>query len=585
MQTSLPRSLSMVFSATILLGAILVSPVSGWCQEPAEQTETPELDLGEESTEDPGQTDLDEAAVLRFDAKTPRELQAVERLLQSSIKKGLTGENEEFAKKMLGSVLLQKSQQIAGAMTPVQGRQPLSPRDEALRGEALRTLEQAVTNDPELVEGYLLIARLNMLRGGDKQAIIEATSNAIEILDDDPVERSAALVLRALTYGVGDDEKRMADLNAAVKDDPKNVEALWARAVMRLQNDDVTGAIDDMQLVLAENPTNQQVAQTVVQQLVRLDRVDDALELLTKAIDKKPSEGLYKLRSVLHRMERNEAKARADLDKAIELQPRDPIALLQRAEMALSRDDIQAAKDDLRAAERVDRRVRLLDQAIFVRCLIAIEENRMADAINEMKTLVERDPDNQERRLNLANLYIQDERPRKAIEMLSSVIDADPKNVGALRSRADALLAVGDHVEAINDYETAIEAAGDDEQSYDVSGLLNNLAWVLATSPNDAIRNGKRSVELGERAVELTNESEPHILSTLAAAYAEVGDFDKAIEWSGKAVELGKEQDHDQLEQLEEELENYRARKPWREKQETEENKKPILNPEDLIDT
>ncbi|MEL6110651.1 MAG: hypothetical protein AAFU85_31985, partial [Planctomycetota bacterium] len=111
------------------------------------------------------------------------------------------------------------------------------------------------------------------------------------------------------------------------------------------------------------------------------------------------------------------------------------------------------------------------------------------------------------------------------------------------------------------------------------------IAWVLATSPNDAIRNGKRSVELGERAVELTEAGEPHILSTLAAGYAEVGDFDKAIEWSGKAVELGKEKDHNQLKQLEEELENYRARKPWREKQETEENKKPILNPEDLIDT
>ncbi|MEL6109502.1 MAG: hypothetical protein AAFU85_26125, partial [Planctomycetota bacterium] len=257
MQTSLPRSLSMVFGATILLGVILASPVSGWCQEPAEQTDTPELDLGAESSEDPGQTDLDEAAVLRFDAKTPRELQAVERLLQSSIKKGLTGENESFAKKMLGSVLLQKSQQIVGVMAQTQGQ---GNQSFVLRDEALKTLEQAVANDPELVEGYLLIARLNMLPGGDKESITDATSKAIEILDDDPVERSAALVLRALTYGVGDEDKRMADLDAAVKDDPKNLEALRARAALRLQNEDVTGAISDMELVLAEDPTNQQVA-------------------------------------------------------------------------------------------------------------------------------------------------------------------------------------------------------------------------------------------------------------------------------------------------------------------------------------
>ncbi|MEO1530233.1 MAG: tetratricopeptide repeat protein, partial [Planctomycetota bacterium] len=468
---------------------------------------------------------------------------------------------------------------LVGAMAQAQGNRPL-----ALRDEALRTLEQAVANDPELVEGYLLIARLNMLPGGDKQAITNATSKAIEILGDDPVERSAALVLRALTYGPADNDKRMADLDAAVKDDPKNLEALRARAALRLQNEDVAGAIADMELVLAEDPTNQQVAQTVVQRLVELERVEDALKLLGKALDKKPSEGLYRLRAILHRMQRDEESALGDLNKALALQPKDPSSLLQRAEIALSRNDIQSAKDDLRAAERIDRRVAGAEQAIFVRCLIAIEEGRMADAINEMKTLVTRDPSNQERRLQLANLYIQDERPRKAVEMLNAVIDADPQNVGALRSRGDALLSVGDHADAIKDYESAIAAAGEDER-YDVSGLMNNLAWVLATSPNDDIRDGKRSVELGEKAVELTDAKEPHILSTLAAAYAEIGDFDKAIEWSDKAVELGKEQDHNQLEQLEEELENYRARKPWREKQDTEENSKPILNPEDLIDT
>ena len=581
MQILLPRPLSVATSVAFLSVVFLLTPSSAWGQEepPAEQPQTEELEFESDESEDPGQTELDEAAVLRFDAKTPRELQSVERLLQTAIKKGLTGENASFAKKMLGSVLLQKSQQLVGAMAQAQGNRPL-----LLRDEALRTLDQAVTNDPELVEGYLLIARLNMLPGGDKLAITEATSKAIEILEDDPIERSAALVLRALTYGAGDADKRMADLDAAVKDDPKNLEALRARAALRLQNEDVAGAISDMELVLAEDPTNQQVAQTVVQRLVELERVEDALELLTKALDKKPSEGLYRLRAILHRMQRDEESALADLNKALALQPKDPASLLQRAEIALSRNDIQSAKNDLRAAERIDRRIAGAEQAIFVRCLIAIEEGRMADAINEMKTLVSRDPSNQERRLQLANLYIQDERPRKAIEMLTAVIDADPKNVGALRSRADALLSVGDHGEAINDYESALSAAGDDER-YDASGLMNNLAWVLATSPNDDIRDGKRAVELGEKAVELTDAKEPHILSTLAAGYAEIGDFDKAIEWSGKAVELGKEQDHNQLEQLEEELENYRARKPWREKQDTEENSKPILNPEDLIDT
>ena len=77
----------------------------------------------------------------------------------------------------------------------------------------------------------------------------------------------------------------------------------------------------------------------------------------------------------------------------------------------------------------------------------------------------------------------------------------------------------------------------------------------------------------------------PHILSTLAAAYAEIGDFENAVKWSTKSVNLGKEEEHEQQEQLEKELESYKASKPWREKQETEENAVPILSPEDLIDT
>ncbi|MCO8125451.1 tetratricopeptide repeat protein [Stieleria sp. TO1_6] len=554
---------------------------------PAENTENaagddqPAKDLDLESPAvDPGQEDLDEAAILRFDAKSTRELQAVERLLQSAIKKGLSGENAAFSKKMLGSVLLQKSQQLIAAMGQARGNQPLELRD-----EALRTLEQALANDPALVEAYLLVARLNLLPGGDKTAISEATTKAIEILKDTPVERSAALMLRALTWGPGEEKKRMDDLNAAIKDDPKNLEALRARAALRLQDDDISGAIEDMEQVLAEDPTNQQVAQAVVEKLAELERVDDALKLLSKALEAKPSEGLYRLRAILYRMQLKEDEALADLNKALAMQPKDPISLLQRAEISVARNELQAAKDDLRAAERIAPAVAAAEQAIIVRYMIAFQEGRMADAINEIKTLIDRDPSSDRYKLQLANLYIQDERPRQAIEVLSTMLDRDPTNVSVLRSRADAYLAVGEHDKAIADYERALKVAGDNADEFDLSGILNNLAWVLATSPKDGVRDGKRAVELGERAVELTESKEPHILSTLAAAYAETGDFEKARQWSTKAVELGKEQDHNQTDQLEEELESYKANKPWREKQETEENAVPILSPDDLIDT
>jgi DNA phosphorothioation-dependent restriction protein DptG len=77
----------------------------------------------------------------------------------------------------------------------------------------------------------------------------------------------------------------------------------------------------------------------------------------------------------------------------------------------------------------------------------------------------------------------------------------------------------------------------------------------------------------------VTKYEAPHILSTLAAGYAEAGDWETAIKWSSKAVELSEKADktvEDVSEQLKKELESYKAKKPWREKQNTEENKKPL---------
>lgn len=99
------------------------------------------------------------------------------------------------------------------------------------------------------------------------------------------------------------------------------------------------------------------------------------------------------------------------------------------------------------------------------------------------------------------------------------------------------------------------------------------------------MRDGKRTLELGLEACELTEYKKPHILSTLAAAYGEVGEFDKAVEWATKAVELGTESNEPQLDQLKQELEFYRMKKPWREKAETKQNKVPLAPGGSGVDT
>ena len=87
-----------------------------------------------------------------------------------------------------------------------------------------------------------------------------------------------------------------------------------------------------------------------------------------------------------------------------------------------------------------------------------------------------------------------------------------------------------DEVEAINLFRKAGEGG-------EVGGF-NNLAWILATSENSAIRNGPNSVFFGEKVVAATNRKEPKSLDTLAAAYAEASQFEKAVKTEQEAIAL-----------------------------------------------
>ena len=195
--------------------------------------------------------------------------------------------------------------------------------------------------------------------------------------------------------------------------------------------------------------------------------------------------------------------------------------------------------------------------------MIAAGEERYDEAITDLRNLLRTSPKDVGWRMQLAGYYLASDRPRKAIEVYDELIEEDPQNWMAMRSRGDALLAVGKQKEAINAYEEVLKIQPEH------TGTLNNLAWVMATSPNDELRNAKRSIELATKACELTEYKASHILSTLASGYAESGDFESAIKWSTKAVELG--QDDSVVDQLKKELESYQQKKPWRELQQTEE--------------
>jgi len=118
----------------------------------------------------------------------------------------------------------------------------------------------------------------------------------------------------------------------------------------------------------------------------------------------------------------------------------------------------------------------------------------------------------------------------------------------------------GDVRGGIEQWEISLQLSPDD------GNALNNLAWVLATYPTDTIRDGKRAVELAVKATTLPGGNVPIVIRTLAAAYAEAGDFSKAIETGQRALDLATAQSNTSLlSTLRHEIELYQAHTPYRE--------------------
>jgi tetratricopeptide (TPR) repeat protein len=481
---------------------------------------------------------------------------------ESALKKGLDKGQAEFAKQMLAATLYQHANRLSAAIFE---QQPPSPRWPLVRQYALKDLEKAKSHDPNLPDIYLLTAKLQVLPGGDAKAARDAADEAVRLLKerDQPEELAKAYVLRAAFSD--DKEKQLEDFGAAIKADPSNIQAWQGRAMIYLEKGENEKAVEDLMRLVEKQSDNPAAIGALAEALTNLKKYDDALAYADKVVELAPKSTLgYNLRARINVLKDDFKSAIEDLNEALEVDSKDVAALIMRSRLLAAEGKDKEAKADIEKALllRPD-----LPQGILMRSLLAAQKGKFAEAISDIQTLLHSDPQNADYRLQLATYLVADKRPRRAIEVLDSLIEADPKNADALRARGDALLSIGKHVEAVNDYENALKVDPED------TGVLNNLAWVLATSTDDKVRNADRSIELGKKACELTKYEKPHILSTLAAGYAESGKWDEALKWSKKAVELG---EGEVSEQLKQELESYEQKKPWREKQETEENTKPI---------
>jgi WD40 repeat protein/serine/threonine protein kinase len=132
-----------------------------------------------------------------------------------------------------------------------------------------------------------------------------------------------------------------------------------------------------------------------------------------------------------------------------------------------------------------------------------------------------------------------------AVKTFSKAHALEPNTSQITMMLSQAQYSAGRYAEAVKTVTEGLETSrrilGEDDAS--TLHILNQLAWMQATCPAAEARNGAEAVRNATRACELTGWNEPAHLDTLAAAYAEVGDFDSAVRWQKEAIRLLTEAD------------------------------------------
>ncbi len=165
---------------------------------------------------------------------------------------------------------------------------------------------------------------------------------------------------------------------------------------------------------------------------------------------------------------------------------------------------------------------------------------------------------------SLGKIHLEKEDPAEAIVALEKAINLP--HVPTLRIRwplCQACLKVADYGRAATHLPWAVRESHTDEIQKVVKAeeAIDRLALLLAAAPVDHLRKGQFAVGLAKKACEMTDYKNARYLQTLAAACAEVGDFDQALKFAGDAALLADETLQKELE-LQEQL--YAGRRPYR---------------------
>ena len=190
------------------------------------------------------------------------------------------------------------------------------------------------------------------------------------------------------------------------------------------------------------------------------------------------------------------------------------------------------------------------------RGLLWCDQKDYDKAIADYTEAIHLDPQYVAAYANRADAWCTQKQYDRAVTDYDYVIRLDPDRPFAYAYRADAWYGKKEYGKAIADYNEAVRRDPKNADAYD------GRAWLWATCPAAQYRDGKKAIESATTACELTEWTKANPLGTLAAAYAEAGDFASAVRWQTNADALNS--DPESKKKGEERLKLYLDNTPYR---------------------
>jgi tetratricopeptide (TPR) repeat protein len=252
----------------------------------------------------------------------------------------------------------------------------------------------------------------------------------------------------------------------------------------------------------------------------------------------------------------DDGKAIRDYDEGIRLDPKNAFAYRLRSYARMSKGNIDQAINDCEAAIRIAP----ADAAAYLdlgQCHMMKWDYEQA--IRAYSEAIRLDPTNSKAYRGRGNGRSGKKEYDKAIEDFDAAIRLNRKDGEAYRSRGHVREDKREYSKAVEDYQIALRL--DPENAANLAYL--DLALLLASCPDENIRDGKRAIWTATKGCELTSWRFSLFLDALAAAHAEVGQFDDAVRYEKKALEdpglgaSGKEE-------YRQRLDLYTQKKPYR---------------------